>query len=171
MNRLIKILTAIRQFLRALVVTAQEEQMLQAYLNSSMELGAADIELAQLRLEITRLQTRNLEARTFLAAVEQPHRYRPTEPITASEAESWGQFITGPLGRKLDETMINFCAQRAQAALTVPPAELERAAGFARGLRAGWETAKTLSRHATATSGNPEDDTHTAAAGLEQHQP
>lgn len=112
------------------------------------------------------------DQRAVVQALAEPVRWQPeVEPVTASDASAWGAAMLSPVGRKMDVVMINMVQDHAQRAIQSPAAELHRAAGFAAGFRASWETAKSLSTIAGADAGTTEDGADTGATNLEHLNP
>lgn len=104
-------------------------------------------------------------------ALDRPDRWMPDEPLTPEEGEAWEKILLSPVGRKVDLALCNWAQQQAQYAIAQPAHEVLRAAGFARGCRAGWEMAKTLSRLVAAQGDQSEEFADTAGGSLERHQP
>jgi hypothetical protein len=92
-----------------------------------------------------------------LIAIEEPARWMPGEDITPGDAQNLGELFRSPLMLKVDVAMINFANQAAQAAIMAPTAEVVSAAGYARGVRAGWQVAKSLSTLTGAEAGATEE--------------
>lgn len=103
----------------------------------------------------------------LVQSLDAPDRFMPDVPLTAKEAEQWGQLLATPLMLKVDTAMINWTQQQAQVALGVPTPEVVRQAGFAMGCRAGWNMAKTLSRLPVANDEQSGATATTPATGLE----
>lgn len=130
--------------------------------------------LSKLRNFLWRLAKRHLATgpdKALLDSLAEPHRWAPTEDFTHGEKQSWGVFLRGPFGRKLDLAMYNWAQQQAQRAMTAPTSDLARWVGFAHGARAGWEMAKTISRTDAADASHPEHDGVTVPSPLEHLRP
>ena len=91
-----------------------------------------------------------------LAGYNAPWRWSATDALTEEEAKAWAATLANPVLQKVDRVMNNWLIDQAQMALGAP--DVVRQAGFARGMRAGWEMAKTLSRLAPAPGPENEDE-------------
>lgn len=109
--------------------------------------------------------------RQILATIEAPARWMPGEAITTEEAAQLRQLFQSPLMLKVDVAMINMANQEAQRAITAPSAETVRLAGYALGIRAGWQIAKSLSTLTGAEAGATEGEADTAGSALAHLNP
>lgn len=85
------------------------------------------------------------EQLAVLDAMDCPIKWMPDPAITSDEAKTWGNLLRSPLLMKIDTAMVNYSQQQAQTAIMGPAAELPKLAGFALGVREGWQMAKRLS--------------------------
>lgn len=110
------------------------------------------------------------QERMTLATLAEPMRWQPDNPFTPTEAEQWGALLRQPLLLKIDVAMINMAQQEAQRAISAPSEDTHRMAGYALGIRAGWQIAKSFSTLTAAEGGAHGEADHTAAV-LEQLTP
>lgn len=111
------------------------------------------------------------DQRALLEAMEAPDRWQPDVALTKEDAEAWEQTLHTPLLVKIDHAMINWSQQEAQRVLVAPAHDLARQAGFALGVRTGWQMAKSLSRMVAAEGDRSEPTAPTAAATLDHLAP
>jgi hypothetical protein len=109
--------------------------------------------------------------RMVLASIEAPARWLPEQEITDADKAQLRQLFTSPLMLKVDVAMINLAHQAAQQAIMAPSTETVRQAGYALGMRAGWQIAKSISTLTSAEAGATEGETDTAGSALAHLNP
>ena len=162
--------TILKRFLVWLALSKKERIMFAATGEMSRVLSVTTSLNARNHRAIALTHLRPEEA-AFIRSLEKPYRWMPDKQLTPAEGKQWEAFVGSPLGTKIDQCIINWAAQQAQAAIAAPADQIQTAAGFARGCMAGWQLAKTLSRLVATEGDNSETDATTTAAGLDQFQP